>query len=33
MKNIVAVVFLDENGAAEPQAYGTGNADRSERFV
>src|SRR5690349_8612144 len=33
MKDIVAVVFLDENGAAEPKANGTGNADRSERFV
>lgn len=28
-KDIVAVVFLDENGAAEPQADGTRNADRS----
>ena len=29
MKDIVAVVFLNENGAAKPQAHGTGYPDRS----
>jgi hypothetical protein len=33
MKDIVAVVLLDKDGAAKPKANGTGNADRSERFV
>ena len=33
MKDIVAVVFLDKNGTAKPQANGPGDADRPERLV
>jgi hypothetical protein len=33
MKDILTVVFLDENSAAKPQANGTRNADRTERLI
>jgi hypothetical protein len=33
MKDIFAVVFLDEYSAAKPQAHGARNADRAERLI
>jgi hypothetical protein len=33
MEDIVAVIFLDEHSAAEPQADGPGYADRAKGLV